>query len=80
MVAANWRRLGPVDVCNGVANDVQSLFLATDLSETAMSLDPEEDITVEWKPFAEAVQMTLDGRISEVCSIAAILMVAQQRG
>jgi len=77
--AARWQVLGPVDVCNGVANDVQSLFLATELSRTQMNLDPEEDITVEWKPFGEAVEMAVDGRITEVCSVAAILRVAQLR-
>lgn len=79
VTAARWEVLGPVDVCNGVANDVQTLFLATELAETAMSLDPEEDIVVAWKPFDEAVQMAMDGRITEVCSVAAILMVAQLR-
>jgi len=77
--AGKWELLGPVDVCNGVANDVQSLFLATELSETPMHLDPEEDIVVDWKPFAEAVRMVMDGRITEVCSVAAILMVAERR-
>jgi ADP-ribose pyrophosphatase len=77
--AAKWELLGPVDVCNGVADDVQSLFLATELSGTAMNLDPEEDIVVEWKPFGEAVRMAMDGRITEVCSVAAILMVAVRR-
>lgn len=77
--AAHWEVLGPVDVCNGVANDVQTLFLASDLSQTPMNLDPEEDIVVAWKPFQEAVDMALDGRITEVCSIAGILMAAQRR-
>jgi 8-oxo-dGTP pyrophosphatase MutT (NUDIX family) len=78
--AANWQVLGPVDVCNGVANDIQTLFLATELSETPMHLDPEEgDMVVEWRPFEEAVRMVMDGRITEVCSVAAILMVAQRR-
>ena len=74
-----WKPLGPVDVCNGVTDDVQSLFLATDLSPTERKLDPEEDIRVEWKPFPEAVEMALDGRITEVCSMAAILRVAFMR-
>lgn len=74
--AQQWQILGPVDVCNGVANDVQTLFLATGLSDTEMQLDPEEDIVVEWKPFEEAVQMAMDGRITEVCSVAAIFKVA----
>ena len=77
VTAESWRRLGAVDVCNGVANDVQTLFLATGLSCNAeLNLDPEEDITVAWKPFGEAVRMVLDGRITEVCSAAAILQVA----
>lgn len=80
VTAQNWRRLGAVDVCNGVANDVQTFYLATDLScEKELSLDPEEDITVSWKPLKEAVQMVLDNRITEVCSAAAILQVAYLR-
>jgi 8-oxo-dGTP pyrophosphatase MutT (NUDIX family) len=74
--AEHWELLGPVDVCNGVTDDVQSLFLASGLSSTAMNLDPEEDIAVDWKPFAEVVEMVMDGRITEVCSVAAILKVA----
>ena len=76
LLAQNWQKLGAVDVCNGVANDVQTLFLATGLSATEMNLDPEEDIMVEWQPFEEAVRMAMDGRITEVCSVAALFQVA----
>ncbi len=79
VTAAKWEPLGPVDICNGVANDVQSLFLATQLSPTSRHLDPEEEITVRWVPFAEVVAMALDGGITEVCSIAAILKEALRR-
>lgn len=79
VLAARWEPLGPVDICNGVANDVQSLFLATELSPTNRQLDPEEEITVEWKPFNTVLAMAMDGRITEVCSIAAILKVALLR-
>jgi len=75
-IARHWERLGAVDICNGVANDVQTLFLATGLSATEMKLDPEEDITVQWQPFEEAVRMAMDGRITEVCSVAALFQVA----
>ena len=74
--AAHWEPLGSVDVCNGVTDDVQTLFRATQLSSTDRKLDPEEDIVVEWRPFEEALQMALDGRITEVCSVAAILKAA----
>ena len=76
VIAAKWTPLGPVDVCNGVADDVQSLFLATELATTDVQHDPEEDITVQWHPFGEAIAMAIDGRITEVCSVAAILKVA----
>ncbi len=79
LIAEHWQTLGPVDVCNGVADDVQTLFLATGLSKTERKLDPEEDITVYWHPFERAVQMTMDGSITEVCSVAAILRVALMR-
>jgi 8-oxo-dGTP pyrophosphatase MutT (NUDIX family) len=74
--AAHWHAMGTVDVGNGVLDDVQSLFLATQLSATNTNFDAEEDITIVWKPFDEAVTMALDGTITEVCSIAAILRVA----
>ncbi len=79
VMAGHWQFLGVVDNSNGVANDPQSLFLATELTETAMNLDPEEDIVVHWVRFDEAIRMVMDGRITEVCSVAAILMVAQRR-
>ncbi len=79
VIAGDWQVLGPVDVCNGVTDDVQTLYLATRLSATGMRLDPEEDISVEWRPFEEAVSMAVDGRITEVCSVAAILRVAWRR-
>lgn len=77
--AEHWRELGPVDVCNGVADDVQTLYWASGLSTGERRLDPEEDIAVEWRPFEEAVRMAMDGRITEVCSIAALLRVAMLR-
>ena len=79
LTAKTWQHLGAVDVCNGVATDVQSLFRATDLAATSRNLDPEEEIAVRWVPFSEAVQMALDGRITEVCSVAGILRVALQQ-
>ena len=71
--AADWQSLGLVDVCNGVTTDVQHLFLAGQLSLVGEEPDPEEDLTVSWVPFAEAVRMVHANEISEVCSIAAIL-------
>jgi 8-oxo-dGTP pyrophosphatase MutT (NUDIX family) len=79
VVAESWQLIGQVDVCNGVSDDVQSLFWARGLSATEMKLDPEEDICVAWKPFPEALEMAMTGKITEVCSVAALLKVALLR-
>ena len=71
--AASWRELGAVDVCNGVTTDVQHLYLAQHLTWVGMSPDPEEELTVVWKPFAEAIRMVMENEITEVCSVAGIL-------
>jgi 8-oxo-dGDP phosphatase len=79
VIATTWQRLGSVDNGNGVAHDVQTLYLATDLTLSKTNHDPEEDIAVEWRPFAEVFEMAMDERITEVCSVAAILKVAALR-
>jgi 8-oxo-dGTP pyrophosphatase MutT (NUDIX family) len=79
LLAETWQALGAVDVGNGVVSEIQSFFVATGLSATEMNLDPEEDITVAWRPFEEAVRMVMDGRITEVCSVAALLKLAWAR-
>ena len=71
--ASRWRSLGTVDVCNGVTNDVQHLFLAEDLTLVESEPDPEEELTVKWVGFDEATRMILEGEITEVCSVAANL-------
>lgn len=75
--ASYWLHLGAVDVNNGVTTDVEHLFLATGLERGETHPDPEEEIEVCWVPFAEAVRMALNGDITEVCSVAAILMAAR---
>ena len=75
--AQQWRLLAAVDLNNGVTTDVEHLFLATGIECGAALPDPEEQIALRWVPFEAAVEMALAGEISEVCSIAAILMAAR---
>ncbi len=71
--AKDWAPMGSVDVCNGVTTDVQHLFTARELTFVGTHQDPVEEIATVWKPFEEAVEMVLNGEITEVCSVAAIL-------
>jgi 8-oxo-dGTP pyrophosphatase MutT (NUDIX family) len=71
--AHHWEPFGSADVCNGVTTDVQHFFVARHLNFVGTNQDPFEEITTEWHPFQRVVKMVLDGEISEVCSVAAIL-------
>jgi len=79
VLADTWQSLGPVDLNNGVTTDVEHLFLATGLRTGDAQPGGDEDISVRWVPFAEALRMALAGEISECCSVAAIFKVALLR-
>ncbi len=74
--AAQWSPLGSVDVCNGVTSDVQHLFVARELEFSGVHQDPVERIETRWVAFDQVVRMALDGEITEVCSVAAVLRYA----
>lgn len=73
IVAEHWTRIGEFDVCNGVTTDIQHIFLATGLRLAEAHQDPVEQIAARWVSFPTAVDMVMQGEITEVCSVAAIL-------
>lgn len=77
--AATWLELARVDLSNSISDERAVLFVATDLVVGEADPDPTEALTLRWVPFDEAVAMTLDGRISDVMSVAAIQRVALDR-
>jgi 8-oxo-dGTP pyrophosphatase MutT (NUDIX family) len=74
--ADDWRLLSAVDLNNGVTTDVEHLFLAKGIRTGKPHVDPEEEIEVHWAPLAEAIEMVKNGKITEVCSMAALLLAA----
>lgn len=78
--AACWTPLIEVDVNNGITTDTEHLFLATGLSAVLAEPDPEEEIAIRWVPFSEAARMAAGGELTDVCTVAAILLLAHRRG
>jgi ADP-ribose pyrophosphatase len=77
--------LGALWIAYGFARQKQYVFLATGLSETEKDPDPEEhDLIVRSAPIEEFEQMMLDGRIRDVCTVAAwgmyLMWKAKQAG
>jgi 8-oxo-dGTP pyrophosphatase MutT (NUDIX family) len=77
--AATWNELGRVDLSNSISDERAVLFLATDLTHGDAEPDPTEALDIRWVPFDEALEMTLDGRITDAMSVVAIGRVALAR-
>ena len=79
MVAASWREIGRFHLSNSVTDEAGVLYLATDLVQQAAAPEATEELAVRWVPFAEALAMTLDGRITDAMAIMGIQRVAIDR-
>jgi 8-oxo-dGTP pyrophosphatase MutT (NUDIX family) len=77
--AGTWQELARVDLSNSISDERAVLFLATDLTQGDAEPEPTEALEVRWVPFDEALAMTIDGRITDVMSVAAIQRVALAR-
>jgi len=77
--AATWHELGRVHLSNSVTDEAGVLFLATDLTEGEAAPDGTEAIEVRSVPFAEALAMTLDGRITDALTVLALQRVGLAR-
>lgn len=77
--AAEWHELARLHLSNSVTDEAAVLFLATGVTHGAADPDGTEDLTVRWVPLADALAMTLDGRITDAMSVVAIQRVALAR-
>jgi ADP-ribose pyrophosphatase len=74
-LAAEWRRLGVMHPSVGYTDEAIELFLAKGLTKKEARLDDGEFLEVLEVPFAEAIAMVRDGRITDAKSIAGLLWV-----
>jgi 8-oxo-dGTP pyrophosphatase MutT (NUDIX family) len=79
VVAAGWREIGRFHLSNSVTDEAGVMYLATDLTGGQAAPEATEDLAVRWVPFAEAIAMTLDGRITDAIAIMGIQRVALDR-
>jgi len=76
LVAAEWRELARAHLSNSVSDELAVLFLATALTAGVARPDGTEELARRWIPFAEALEMTLDGRITDAMTVIAIERLA----
>jgi 8-oxo-dGTP pyrophosphatase MutT (NUDIX family) len=77
--AAEWAELARYSLSNSLTDERGMLYLATGLTHGPADPEPTEDLAIRWVPFAEALAMTIDGRITDAISIIGIQRVALTR-
>lgn len=74
--AENWRMLGEAYLSNSVADEYAVWFLATDLTPGERRPEGGEVLEVRRVPLEEALEMAMDGRITDVLSQVALMSYA----
>jgi 8-oxo-dGTP pyrophosphatase MutT (NUDIX family) len=71
--AAEWTEMMRLHLSNSITDEVGIAYLATGLTEGTPSLEETEDIAVRTLPVADAVDMALNGEITDALSVATLL-------
>lgn len=76
LVAAKWEPLLDFHLSNSVTTEYGMAFVARELRQEAAEPEETEELQLRRLPLAEAIAMTLDGRIRDALSIMALQRVA----
>jgi 8-oxo-dGTP pyrophosphatase MutT (NUDIX family) len=79
LIAEEWEPLLDFHVSNSVTDEYGKAFLARRLRPGTFQPEPTEQLRLRRVPLATAIDMTLDGRITDAVSIMALQRVALLR-
>ena len=77
--AERWQEIARLHLSNSVSDEEAVCFLATRLRPGRAEPEGTERLQVRWVPFAEALAMAGDGRITDALSVVALQRVALLR-
>jgi ADP-ribose pyrophosphatase len=77
--AGRLERLAGFFVSPGYCTEFIHVFLATELSESVIAADDDENITLERMPLAQAVQFIHTGDIKDGKSVVGLLLAADRQ-
>lgn len=80
LVAREWRELLKIHTSNSVTDEFGFIYIATDLTQEATDWDETEVLQIKRLPLKEAVQMVMDGEITDSLTIAGLLKAARVMG
>ena len=81
ITADNWEMIMTFHTSNSVTDEVGYIYIATELTFGKSQPDESEmDLKVKKVPLKEALQMVMDGQITDSMSVAGILKAARLKG
>ncbi|MEZ0607689.1 NUDIX domain-containing protein [Fibrella sp. WM1] len=80
LIAAKWTKLARIHTSNSATDEEGFIYIAEDLTPGPHAPEETEDLQVQKVPLTEAVNMVIDGRITDSISMAGLLLVARLRG
>lgn len=79
LTARRWQEIMRLHPSNSITDEVGVVFLAEDLSPGPTAFEETEDLAIRRLPLTDAVDMCLDGRITDAISVAALLRIGVRR-
>lgn len=73
--ATNWEELIRLHPSNSITDELGIAYVATGLSFGETQFEETEDLAIRKLPLTDAVQMVIDGQITDAISAAALLRV-----
>jgi 8-oxo-dGTP pyrophosphatase MutT (NUDIX family) len=81
LTAKKWTQIIRLHLSNSVSDEEGFVFMAEDLEQGKNNLEETEADMKIWKlPVREALQMVIDGKITDSMSVMGLLMVARLKG
>ncbi|WPP53616.1 NUDIX domain-containing protein [Catalinimonas niigatensis] len=77
LTAQSWTKIMRIHTSNSITNEEGFIYIAQDLEEGETEFDETEDLAIRKMPFSEAINMVMEGNITDAISVAGILKVAR---
>ena len=77
LTAERWTQIMRIHTSNSVTDEEGFIFLAQELTEGETAFEETEDLALQKLPFSGAVEMVMQGKITDSLSIAGILKAAR---
>ena len=79
LIADSWRTLMHLHTSNSVTDERGIVYVATGLSQGETEFEETEDLQLMKLPLEDAIELVIDGEITDAISIAGLLRLAVNR-